>query len=214
MIGKQEQPLGSQIFHRIRDDILSQRYQEGDELKEVSLGNEMGVSRTPVREALRQLELEGLVQIVPNKGAIVRGISKTDVEDIYHIRYLLEGLCARWSIDHVTERQLADLEESVMLSEYYLKREDEHSDELLSFHDERFHEILYQACNSRILGRILHDFHHYVKFYRKQSILTGERARRSIREHKLLLRAIKEGDRELAEQLAKEHMLLVMENLK
>lgn len=211
---KQEQPLGSLIFHKLRDDILDRKYKEGDELKEVSLGTELGVSRTPVREALRQLELEGLVKIVPNKGAIVIGINERDVEEIYQMRYLLEGLCARWSIDNITERELADLEECVMLSEYYLKRDDAHSEEQMSYHDERFHEILYQASHSRILGKLLQDFHNYVRYYRKQSILSGERARRSIREHKQLLRAIQDGDKELAEQLAKEHMLQVMEAMR
>ena len=79
----QEQSLGGQIFNRIRDDILSGNYAPGEELKEATLGKQLGVSRTPVREALRQLDLEGLVEIAPNRGAKVIGISRKDVEDIY-----------------------------------------------------------------------------------------------------------------------------------
>ena len=93
----QEQSLGGQIFNRIRDDILSGNYTPGEELKEATLGKQLGVSRTPVREALRQLDLEGLVEIAPNRGAKVIGISRKDVEDIYHMRARLEGLAANKS---------------------------------------------------------------------------------------------------------------------
>ncbi|MBR5944167.1 MAG: GntR family transcriptional regulator, partial [Lachnospiraceae bacterium] len=84
--------LRGRVFSKIRDDILNGTYKEHEELKEVSISEAMGVSRTPVREALRQLELEGLVSIIPNKGAYVTGITEKDVKDIYMIRSRLEGL--------------------------------------------------------------------------------------------------------------------------
>ena len=84
--------LSSRVFHAIREDILNGKYQANEELKEKSIGEEMGVSRTPVREALRQLELEGLVHIIPNKGAFVENVTLKDIKDIYEIRSLLEGL--------------------------------------------------------------------------------------------------------------------------
>ncbi len=80
------------------------------------------MSRTPVREALRQLELEGLVTIIPNRGAYVSGISHKDIWDIYKIRSMLEGLCARWAAEHITEEQLDQLEESLLLSEFQMKK--------------------------------------------------------------------------------------------
>ena len=86
--------LRGRVFHRIREDILSGKYEQNEELKEAAIGAELGVSRTPVREALRQLELEGLVTIVPNKGAYVNGITSKDVKDIYAIRSYLE-MCIR-----------------------------------------------------------------------------------------------------------------------
>ena len=89
--------LGARVFHIIRENILSGKYTANEELKEKSIGEELGVSRTPVREALRQLELEGLVSIIPNKGAYVVGITKKDIRDIYEIRERLEGLCAKWA---------------------------------------------------------------------------------------------------------------------
>ena len=103
--------LRGRVFHKLREDILSGKYQEHEELKEVAIGEEMGVSRTPVREAFRQLELEGLIQIIPNKGAYVTGITQKDVKDIYMIRSLLEGLCARWATEHITKEQMEEMEE-------------------------------------------------------------------------------------------------------
>ena len=91
------------------------------ELKEATIGAECGVSRTPVREALRQLELEGLVKIVPNKGAYVTGISSKDTRDIYVIRSYLEGLAARWACEHISESEIDTIEEIVYLSEFHAK---------------------------------------------------------------------------------------------
>ena len=96
--------LRGRVFQKIREDILSGKYKEHEELKEVAIGEELGVSRTPVREAFRQLELEGLIQIIPNKGAYVTGITAKDVKDIYMIRSLLEGLCARMATEKITEK--------------------------------------------------------------------------------------------------------------
>ena len=98
--------LRGRVFSKLREDILNGKYKEHEELKEVAIGEEMGVSRTPVREAFRQLELEGLIQIIPNRGAYVTGISSKDVRDIYMIRSRLEGLCARWATDHITKEQM------------------------------------------------------------------------------------------------------------
>ena len=86
----QDNSLGSRVFQRLREDILSGKYKEHDELRENTLGKELGVSRTPVREALRQLELEGLVTIIPNKGAYVTGISSKDIRDIYILRSICQ----------------------------------------------------------------------------------------------------------------------------
>ena len=106
------------VYQKLRENILNGHYKHGDELRETAVGKEIGVSRTPVREALRQLELEGLVSIIPNKGAYVTGITRKDVEDIYAIRSLLEGLCARWATAYITEKQLDALEENIYLSEW------------------------------------------------------------------------------------------------
>lgn len=210
----QDHSLSSKVFQKLRDNILTGKYAEQEELRENTIGKELGVSRTPVREALRQLELEGLVTIIPNKGAYVSGITGEDVKDIYRMRSLLEGLCARWAAERITEEQMGRLDEIILLAEFHSKRENAINAEQITELDGQFHAVLYEACGSRILKHTLTDFHKYVQNARKLSIISGERARKSIREHKMILRAIRERDPDLAEQLANEHIIHVMENLK
>lgn len=210
----QDHSLGGRVFHKIRGDILNGKYKENDELRENTIGKELGVSRTPVREALRQLELEGLVTIIPNRGAYVTGISHKDIWDIYVIRSMLEGLCARWAVEHITDAQLDELEETILLSEFQMKKESGFSAEQVTALDGRFHSILYEASGSRILRHVLADFHNYVRTARRSSVVSEDRARKSIREHRQILRAIRDRDAEMAEQLANEHIMHVMQNLK
>ena len=210
----QDHSLGGRVFQKIREDILNGIYKENDELRENTIGKELGVSRTPVREALRQLELEGLVTIIPNRGAYVTGISHKDIWDIYVIRSMLEGLCARWAVEHITDAQLDELEETILLSEFQMKKESGFSAEQIAALDGRFHSILYEASGSRILGHVLTDFHNYVQTARRSSVVSEDRARKSIREHRQILRSIRDRDEEMAEQLANEHIMHVMQNLK
>ena len=210
----QDRSLGGRVFKRLREDILKGRYKQQDELREATIGKELGVSRTPVREALRQLELEGLVAIVPNKGAYVTGISQKDIWDIYQMRKYLEGMCARWAAEHITEDQLEELEETILLSEFQMKKENGYNKEQVTGLDGRFHTILYEASGSRMLCHVLTDFHRYVQMARKSSINVKARAEKSIEEHKAILQAIRDRNPDLAEQLAKEHIVHVMQNLK
>ena len=213
MAGGLDTSLSNRVYASIREGILNGKYKEHDELREITLGSELGVSRTPVREALRQLELEGLVEILPNRGAYVRGINEEDVFEIYSIRSLLEGLAARWAAEHITKEQLDELEEVIFLSEYHMKKEEENV-ELMAQYDSRFHEILYEASGSRFLSKVLKEYHEYVKLARKMSVQSPDRARKSVREHKQILIAIQEKDPDMAEQLANEHIRHVMQNLK
>lgn len=201
--------LRGRVFHSIREDILAGKYEKGEELKEIAIGNELGVSRTPVREALRQLELEGLVEIIPNKGAYVVGLSAKDIEDIYMIRSLLEGLCAKWAAQHITKKQLAALEENVDLAEFYASKD---NFEQVFDLDSKFHEILYEASGSRTINHLLTDYHHYVQRVRKVTIATG-RAYKSNGEHRNILNAIKAKNGDEAERLATAHVINTMNNI-
>lgn len=202
--------LRGRVFNKLREDILSGKYQEHEELKEVAIGEELGVSRTPVREAFRQLELEGLIQIVPNKGAYVTGITAKDVKDIYMIRSYLEGMCARLVTEKITDEQLDELEENVYLASYHASKG--HMEQMAEL-DNRFHHILYEACDSKMLQKLLQDFHEYVMRIRKKTLSTKERGIASNEEHKQIMEAIKQRNADEAERLANLHMNNAYENM-
>ena len=202
--------LRGRVFNKIREDILSGKYSQNEELKETSIGSELGVSRTPVREALRQLELEGLVNIIPNKGAYVNGISEKDIHDIYIIRSYLEGLCARWACEHITQEQIDELEEIVYLSEFHAKKE--HHEQIVEL-DNKFHQLIYDASDSKILDHLLSDFHHYVQRIRKITLSSDNRAANSNKEHTAILDAIRQRDCDKAEFLAHEHIMNTIKNI-
>lgn len=195
--------LRGRVFHKIRDDILNGKYKENEELKEVAIGQELGVSRTPVREALRQLELEGLVQIIPNRGAFVTGIQAQDVRDIYMIRARLEGLCARWACENITKEQMDEMEENVYLAEFHAKKGNM---EQMAELDNQFHRILYASGASKMLEHLLEDYHQYVMRIRRKTLSTPDRAIASNKEHHGIMEAIKANNPDLAEKLASEHM--------
>ena len=202
--------LQGRVFNRLREGSLSGIYKVDDALKELSIGTELGVSRTPVREALRQLELEGLVRIVPNKGAYVVGISNKDLKDIYEMRARLEGLCARWAVKNATEEDISRLEEISDLSEFHSKKNK--YDKVLEL-DNEFHELLYDMADSKMLCKTLSDFHHYLEVIRKKTLSSHERVVDSIREHRDIVEAIKEKDKAKAEKLAILHMKNTIKNI-
>lgn len=202
--------LRGKVFEQLRKDIIRGKYQEYEELREIAIANEYGVSRTPVREAFRQLELEGLISIIPNKGAYVQGITEKDVRDIYLIRSYLEALCVREAMDHITLEKMDELEENIMLSNFYAKRKHENQ---LSQLDKGFHEILYEATDNKILKRVLRDLHEYVSEVGKQNLSNEERVIKSNEEHAKIFQAIKLNNRDLAEKLMTEHVENAYQNV-
>ena len=202
--------LRGRVFNKLREDILSGAYQENEELKENTIGVELGVSRTPVREALRQLELEGLVTMIPNKGAYVTGITSKDIHDIYMIRSYLEGLCARWACENIVEAQIEALDEILYLSDFHARRS--HNEQLVDL-DNKFHDQIYKASGSKILNHVLSDFHHYVERVRKITLAVPERATKSSQEHAAILDAIRKRDGDLAEKLSHEHIMKSLKNI-
>lgn len=195
--------LRAQVFKEIEQAILNGAFAPGDSLAEIRLSVELGVSRTPVREALRQLELEGLVTNVPNKGAVVVGISEKDVDDIYTIRSYIEALAAKWAAQQVTDEEIGGLREIVELQEYYVSR----GDSLQVWHlDSRFHELIYEYCRSRPLRQTLSALHHIIQNARALSFKTAGRAEVAVQEHRNILEAIAARDSDAAEALTAEHI--------
>lgn len=202
--------LRGRVFSRLREDILNGKYDEGVELREIAIGEELGVSRTPVREAFRQLELEGLIKIIPNKGAYVVGISDKDVRDIYILRSRLEGLAARWAVDNITVEQMEEMEENVYLAKFHTEKG--HNEQIFEL-DNRFHELLYEASGSKILEHQLKDYHQYVLRIRKKTLASAKRGTQSNLEHEAILEAIKNKNADDAERLAHEHMINAYQNM-
>lgn len=195
--------LRGKIYSTLRENILSGKYLQGESLIEKRLATELNVSRTPIREAIRQLELEGLVESIPNKGVTVKGISRKDVEDIYKIRMLLEGLAARWAIEKMTDQDIKQLEETYELMEFYTGKGDI---DAISEHNTAFHDIIYAATKSVVLIQILKDFQVYVKWVRHESLSTLGRKEAALREHHDILKAFKNKDVEAAEKFLVQHV--------
>ncbi len=191
------------VYARLEEDILTGAYTRGEALTELSISSKFEISRTPVRAAIRRLAEEGLVTLYPNKAAVVTGIDKDDIIDIYKIRMRLDGLAAAMAAEKMSDEDIARLRESVELSEFYSKKHDtEHQKEL----DTAFHEIIYSASGSRMLKNILSELHKKAKLYRKLSLGTSGRAERSMEEHREILEAIEEKDAKSAEKLTQKHV--------
>ena len=202
--------LGQKVFQIIREDIIAGKYQQKEELREIAIGDELQVSRTPVREALRQLELEGLVTIVPNRGAYVVGISSQDMKDMFEIRLLLEGFCAGKAAENASLEQLEMLEEIMVLTEYHIKHG--HIRQLIGL-DSKFHEILFVAGGSRMLEHALKNYHDYLKRARRFSLLVPGRAVESIREHRQILEAVKAQNKKKAGDAVCQHLIHTIKNI-
>lgn len=203
--------LRIRVFNAIENAILNDEYKEGESLNEIKIARELDVSRTPVREALMQLELEGLVKNIPNKGAVVVGVSEKDIEDIYEIRIRIEGLASRLCAEKITDDELLALGRTVDLQEFYLSKNDFEQIRKL---DGDFHKIIYEASRSRPLRFMLSNFHNYIKRARDISVQAEGRAEKTVSEHRAILKAIRDGDGALAEKLTAEHIVNAESNIK
>ena len=201
--------LADQVFERLEAEILSGKYQRGEVVTELQLCAELGVSRTPVREALRRLSQEHLIEDSP-RGTVVLGVVRKDFEDMCAIRLRIEGLAVRGFIDNLSEDSLRQLREAVEFQEFYLnKRDPDH----IKAMDSRFHELIYQNCGSAILCDTLSPLHKKVQKFRRLSIEQAGRAETSVKEHRAIYEAIAAKDADLAERLMNEHVGNAMQTI-
>lgn len=201
--------LADQVFERLEAEILSGKYQRGEVVTELQLCAELGVSRTPVREALRRLSQEHLIEESP-RGTVVLGVVRKDFEDMCAIRLRIEGLAVRGFIDNLSEDSLRQLREAVEFQEFYLnKRDPDH----IKAMDSRFHELIYQNCSSAILCDTLSPLHKKVQKFRRLSIEQAGRAETSVKEHRAIYEAIAAKDADLAERLMNEHVGNAMQTI-
>ena len=204
------QSLSTQVFKKLEQAILTNELKTGESLNELKISSMLGVSRTPVREAIKQLEYEGLVKTVLNKGAVVVGISEKDIEDIYTIRGYLEQVAVRLAIKSLDDQSLGKLQEIVDLQEFYLAKGDLVKAHLL---DSDFHAMLYEMSHSRPLTQTLTSFHNYIQRAREMSFQSLGRAEESVREHREIVDAMARRDTPAAEKAVETHILNAHQNL-
>ena len=202
--------LEEMVFSKLEEEILSGELARGTALGEIALSKRLGVSRTPVRGALHRLAEEGLVEVLPNRGATVIGINIDDLIDIYNIRERLEGLASALAAKRATVDEISRLTEAVELADFYINKNDtEHIKEL----DTVFHSIIYSASGSRFLSRTLSELHRKIKSYRKRSLSVPGRLEKTALEHREILEAIKRGDAEEADRLTSNHIKYALNNM-
>ena len=202
--------LEEQVTATLESEILTGTLASGTALTEQSLSKRLGVSRTPIRAALHTLAEEGLINLIPNKGAVVVGVTREDLIDIYKIRMRLEGLASALAAERISREDLATLRESVELAEFYISRNDtEHLKEL----DTQFHAIIYRASGNRMLNKTLSELHRNITSYRKMSLAVPGRLERSVGEHREILKAIEAKDAERADSLTCAHVAAALENM-
>lgn len=199
-----KQSLTAKVYARIRDDIIEGRFKNGDLLIETKLAEELDVSRTPIREALKQLELEDLVVSMPNRGVMVQGISSHDVDDIFTIRHLIEGQAAYWAAERIDQTSLSRLTEIIELMEMYTRKNDA---ENLARLDSEFHDVIFSACDSRVLRHILAQLHQNTRQVRRTSLTAPERPGYSLSEHRRIFVAIEQHMPEEAKLAMEAHVV-------
>lgn len=191
------------VYNRLRDDILTQVYKKGEALTEAKITKDLGVSRTPVREAFVQLQIDGLVDAIPNKGLVVRGLNNNDIQDMYDIRTYIETIAVNRVCENITKENLEILEKVLQLEKTYIKTKD-----YLNFQksDLDFHSVIIKSSDSRIIENLLSSIMQYTRLARTKSLASGTRIQESLDEHTAIYNAIKNNDKVQAQELMEMHI--------
>ncbi len=191
------------VYQRLREAIISGRFSPGEQLIERVLSEEMGVSRTPIREALRKLELENLIINIPHHGVVVRELSIKETKHIYEVHAVLEGLAARLSAKFADRATIKEIEKSIKEAEINLQQKQ--TQDMIA-HNRFFHNKLYEVSQNYQLYEIMGNLQANIALLRITTLSVPERAQQNIVEHKRILNAIKNRQGELAEKLAIKHI--------
>ena len=196
-------PLREVVFETLREAIINGVLRPGERMMEIQLAEQLGVSRTPVREAIRKLELEGFVVMIPRKGAYVAGISLKDIVDVFEVRAALEALAAGLAAERITDEELETLERMLVRIGKCIDSED--LQELIEI-DTAFHEALYQASRNEKLVQIINNLREQIQRFRSTSLAYPGRMKEALEEHKKIVEAISERKAAQARQLAQQHI--------
>jgi DNA-binding GntR family transcriptional regulator len=184
-------PLRDVVFNTLRQAILKGELKPGERLMEIQLAKRLGVSRTPVREAIRKLELEGLVLMIPRKGAEVAKITMQDLKDVLEVRTALEELAVKDACEHITKEQLEELEAA---ADDFRETLEEKDLVACTEADMHFHEVIYAATNNRRLVQMLNNLKEQMYRYRMEYLKDERTHRRLIEEHDAIRKALENHD--------------------
>lgn len=196
-------PLRDVVFNTLRQAILYGKLQPGERLMEISLANRLGVSRTPVREAIRKLEIEGLVIMVPRKGAQVAPITEKDLKDVLEVRLGLEELAMNSACERITDEQLKGMFQAMKEFEECMQSDDISK---LAQADEDFHELIYQATGNLRLIQIINNLREQIYRYRLEYLKDKNVGESLAAEHQELYNALQARDADRAIQCMKKHI--------
>ncbi|MCR5136237.1 MAG: GntR family transcriptional regulator [Oscillospiraceae bacterium] len=196
--------IADQIFEQMELDILSGKYARGEVLSELSLSKELGVSRTPIREAIRRLEQEDFLE-ESGRGMVVVGITKADMMDMYEIRLAIEGEAVRRAAELIDDETLGIMRDALDLQRFYCEKSGENSSDQIKNLDSQFHELLYRASGSKPYYSSLIGIHKRMTKFRKASVSQKSRAMLSLQEHESIYDALAAHDGEAAAQAALNH---------
>lgn len=196
-------PLRDVVFQTLRQAILKGELQPGERLMEIKLAESLGVSRTPIREAIRKLELEGLVVMIPRKGAAVANITEKDTKDVLEVRRTLEMFAVEVACDRITEEQLEQLKGAAKAFEA-----SKGSMDLIRIAetDMNFHEIIYEATQNERLVQMLNNLRENMYRYRIEYLKDSNYYDSLVKEHQEILDAIETGDKERAGTCMRDHI--------
>lgn len=197
-------PLRDVIFNTLRDAIVSGDLKPGERLMEVDLAEKMGVSRTPVREAVRKLEMEGLVTMVPRKGTHVAELSAKDIMDVLEVRAALDRLATELAAERIRQEHIRSLEN---IHKQYISCIEKENIPGAIKKDVEFHEIIYNASGNNKLTNVAASLREQIYRYRVLYLKDFTNAEEVLREHQSILQALYDKDVELAGKLAEEHIV-------
>ena len=208
-------PLRDVVFQTLRQAILRGELEPGERLMEIHLADRLGVSRTPIREAIRKLELEGLVVMIPRRGAIVASITEKDLKDVLEVRRTLEIMAAEIACDRITPELLEELAQA---GEEFRKLKDSDDYTSLAAADVKFHDIIYAATDNQRLISILNNLREQMYRYRLEYIKDAEKRQILLVEHESILRAIRSRHVAEAKEAVRAHIdnqeITVSKNIK
>lgn len=196
-------PLRDVVFNTLRQAILKGELKPGERLMEIALAERLGVSRTPIREAMRKLELEGLVVMIPRRGAQVANITEKDLNDVLEVRLALENMAIEKACNRMTEDQMDKL---WIAAREFEKTMTEGNLVRLAEADVEFHEIIYQASDNRRLNQVLNNLREQIYRYRVEYLKDEETRNVLVKEHEELYHAIKERDVSRALEISSKHI--------